>query len=322
MMRLKTESFYILLTLLFIFIMNFVANASCDPDDDKYKPCRCCVNGNWVSGCCPGLDCCGSGGCCKTSHPCKSCKNGECVWCNDDPDKYCCDNKKCCDDDEGCCDGECYDKSTQGCCDGEIYSLTTQKCCPDDGFFSGEYVCDINVACCHGQCCSEGQACCNTSLILGTCYNTTAQKCCPGVGGSPDYICNIDEICCDDGSCAAPCEEMEMNPCNVEQSLACIGCVNLILGCSLFDEYVFTGNKPYNCWNGCPGDCSDRPRVLCHTKYQCTIVSEDYCALCVEVGPDEFECVDYLIGWTCYECGRGDEPGENYFHPINRRCNE
>jgi hypothetical protein len=98
MIYFKRNIIYILSLWCFLCIIIPVAYADCWP---PCGPCNCCRNGNCISGCCdPNYTCCGTGanrGCCHTAHPCIDCISDECVVCDDNPCKFCCDEQECCD---------------------------------------------------------------------------------------------------------------------------------------------------------------------------------------------------------------------------------
>jgi len=193
----------------------------------------------------------------------------------------------------------------ESCCDDTCCNTSTQKCCDDIGGDDDGYCCDPNDICCKGNCCNP--------ILCEVCNSVTGQC---------ESICNPDTQVCCDGVCTPKCEQVELNNCSTSMSWDCFPCQNLPWLCNNADEVVYTGNHPYNCWSGCPGDCHEVNDVHCYTKYKCAVDSTDYLAICEWVGPGDFDyaCVDHLIGWTCYECGRDPtDEGEKHY-TTSRKC--
>jgi len=202
------------------------------------------------------------------------------------------------------------------CGECEYWDAGAQECLCDDGASCtkngcpGE--CDECTCVCDSQCCSDAD-CPNCY----SCIDCSCQFDCAG----DESCCETGEICCDDGSCALPCDEEQINPCAESMNDDCVSCYNLPYLCNNTNKYVYTGNQPYFCWSGCPGDCHEVEDIHCYTKYKC-IDEPDYLAICdtvqVEPGVYEWKCVAGAP-WNCYDCIRDPkDPGHEEPYESSR----
>lgn len=113
--------------------------------------------------------------------------------------------------------------------------------------------------CCGGPCCDDKR-----------CYNPETKKCCGRGDGS---ICPKDKNCCDDGSCAMPCEIVEGQKCEPPFGSTIMPCAST---CALVDgpcgfplTKVWSGKTETTCSpEGCDGDCS-KDTHWCSKTYDC-----------------------------------------------------
>lgn len=260
---------------------------SCPP----YPPCPPCHSGcecHYYPNC--GSSCCqGDQGCCddkKCYNPDteQCCGNGDGKTCPND--KSCC-GSSCCGPGESCCDGECC-PSGRECCNG--------TCCASGKTCCGGSCCSPEE-CCNGECCPPGETCCG-----GVCCGDP-DKCescgdfgCEVCGGDPD------KICCS-GDCKSPCENTApTGACDTSQSRACIGCTVGTYTCSGFTTTIYTGNIAHSCTGGCPGDCEDKPEVLCYTEFWCERGTTMSLSICTSAG-ENTACENYYGDvWFCTPC--------------------
>ncbi len=158
------------------------------------------------------------------------------------------------------------------------------------------YCCEPNETCCKGDCCDPNKC--------ETCVDGECKVC----GGDPN------KVCCDDGSCAKPCE-LDAN------TATCSGatqpCANCFHYCETSFKIVYTGNSVYTCKEpGCPGDCQDADPVRCYSKIPCKTngIHDAFC------GPGGWcwAMQGFPTVW-CYQCIPTNEDIEDFNEP-SKKC--
>jgi len=202
-------------------------------------------------------------------------------------------------------DGDCVDRCT----------LDQETCLKCDG--AGNCIDDPSK--CTGECetCSGGTCIDDDSKCTGECA-TCSDGNCEVCNGDPD------KVCCDDGSCVEPCQEVGNETlCSSEKSVNCPGCVGLGGDCSDYMAEFYSNKTIYNCGGGCPGDCDDELfDPPCYEEHFC----KDYihytfaeCKSWSETGPVPLDCYEQLVTpWSCTRCQQGAYYRTLYV--LSRRC--
>src|SRR4030042_928998 len=160
----------------------------------------------------------------------------------------------------------------------------------------------MNLTTCCNDCCYPTDQC----LV---CIDGSCQLC----GGIPNMTC------CDDGSCAAPCEEVgSETPCNSENNTSCPACAGISGNCSGSKARYYTNATIYNCSGGCPGpppDCDyEDPAPNCYDTYFCADHIYYRFAKCtiwryepgdIPMDPEPLECYSRDYVWGCTRCQQG-----------------
>jgi len=144
-----------------------------------------------------------------------------------------------------CCDPPCG--MCEECIDGEcVWVGCDPPCSGCYNYCNPECVCEYT---CRGDLCEE-------------CVNNQCKVC----GG------DTSKVCCDDGSCASPCdEEIDEPRCESEWNESCIACVGMLEFCSHHNTRIFMETVTYTCSGGCDGDCAEEnPQPVCSRVYKCT----------------------------------------------------
>ena len=172
------------------------------------------------------------------------------------------------------------------------------------------------------------QVCDNTC-----CRPEAEERCCIGhwdesegtCTGDPTwgFCCSVDEICCDDGSCAMECQTMnDASRCSTSNNEDCIGCTLGTDNCSdyYFTTKIYTGSSTSSCSpTGCPGDCVQGDAIHCYSEYACmegTTLTLYACGVegegvsCQPVPPE--------VLWFCSPCIKNPMAGViEYVYPMS-----
>jgi hypothetical protein len=225
-----------------------------------------------------------------------------------------------CDPGEICCDGTCCQPGEECCDDKSCYDPATEQCC---GQGTG-HTCPKDETCCGSNCCDPAQCKqCVDDVCVDRCDPDLCQECdgegfCEVCNGEPD------KVCCDDGSCVEPCEEVgNETMCSSDKSVNCPACVGLLGDCSDYKAKFYSNEIIYNCSGGCPGDCDDELfDPPCYEEHFCKDYIHYDFAECRGYIPPEppgpLDCRDAGQPWGCTRCQQGAY--YRTLHVLSRRC--